>query len=593
MVVSQVPARVIGLPQTAAAAADVLYSVDSASDGLSIIDLATNTSTFIGRLDPDITKLTTPIAMSVRPSDKKLFVWNNSDGNTNATFVSTGVLLTVDACTGLATKVDAATAPLLVSHANACGMLDNPRNLADDQIKAIAHQGGLVGILALPERVGKGEVAIEDLLGGSIRVAGAEFDPSTGVLYGLELNGNRLVTINTTTGAATVVGSLSTAVGITGSIVFAPDGHLIGSSIGGTVFDLDKTTAAVSNLRAIAGSPAMQGLGFAPPCATADLSAALTAAPTTVPAGATVTLTASAKNLGPDATTGTLIDLSIPIALTLSGMSTSCVTPSGPPALLFLDFVPTTYLVECTVGGLANGATATASIQVRPSRSGTFTITEFVSSALRDPNSANDTASVDVVATPDLTGIASCGGVALALATVDLLSGSTIVASALAGDDGSYAFDLVAPNTTFGIRYTSADGSVTCLTGVATNASGVGAAATAPVPTLNNNTWEHAYPLFPDATPQQDYMTTPRDAWFKFPIAPSDQVIVSLRDCQFDCSLILFTDIAQAAASMQSGSIAAVQVTSAEKPKTGRPIREDVRRAPGCMGHRAQCLGDL
>jgi membrane dipeptidase len=52
----------------------------------------------------------------------------------------------------------------LVSHANACGMLDNPRNLADDQIKAIADQGGLVGILALPERVGKGEVAIEDLL---------------------------------------------------------------------------------------------------------------------------------------------------------------------------------------------------------------------------------------------------------------------------------------------------------------------------------------------------------------------------------------------------------------------------------------------
>jgi membrane dipeptidase len=43
-------------------------------------------------------------------------------------------------------------------------MLDNPRNLADDQIKAIANQGGLVGILALPERVAKGEVAIEDML---------------------------------------------------------------------------------------------------------------------------------------------------------------------------------------------------------------------------------------------------------------------------------------------------------------------------------------------------------------------------------------------------------------------------------------------
>ena len=60
--------------------------------------------------------------------------------------------------------LDVATAPVIVSHANACGMLDNPRNLADDQIKAIADQGGLIGILALPERVAKKDAALEDLL---------------------------------------------------------------------------------------------------------------------------------------------------------------------------------------------------------------------------------------------------------------------------------------------------------------------------------------------------------------------------------------------------------------------------------------------
>ena len=65
---------------------------------------------------------------------------------------------------GFFQTLDAATAPLLVSHANACGMLKNPRNLDDEQIKAIARQGGLVGILALPERVGEGEVGIEDML---------------------------------------------------------------------------------------------------------------------------------------------------------------------------------------------------------------------------------------------------------------------------------------------------------------------------------------------------------------------------------------------------------------------------------------------
>jgi len=65
---------------------------------------------------------------------------------------------------GFFQALDAATAPLLVSHANACGMLKNPRNLDDEQIRAIAKQGGLVGILALPERVGEGEVGIEDML---------------------------------------------------------------------------------------------------------------------------------------------------------------------------------------------------------------------------------------------------------------------------------------------------------------------------------------------------------------------------------------------------------------------------------------------
>jgi membrane dipeptidase len=65
---------------------------------------------------------------------------------------------------GFFQALDAAEAPLIVSHANACGMLDNPRNLADDQIKAIADQNGLVGILALPERVAKKDATLEDML---------------------------------------------------------------------------------------------------------------------------------------------------------------------------------------------------------------------------------------------------------------------------------------------------------------------------------------------------------------------------------------------------------------------------------------------
>ncbi|HWO40775.1 MAG TPA: membrane dipeptidase [Candidatus Eisenbacteria bacterium] len=78
---------------------------------------------------------------------------------------------------GFFQALEVAEAPLIVSHANACGMLDNPRNLADDQIKAIAAQGGLVGILALPERVAKQDAALDDLLRHMdymIRLAGIE-----------------------------------------------------------------------------------------------------------------------------------------------------------------------------------------------------------------------------------------------------------------------------------------------------------------------------------------------------------------------------------------------------------------------------------
>lgn len=60
--------------------------------------------------------------------------------------------------------LEVAEAPAIVSHGNACGMLDHPRNFADDQIKAIADQGGLMGILALPARVAKKDATLEDLL---------------------------------------------------------------------------------------------------------------------------------------------------------------------------------------------------------------------------------------------------------------------------------------------------------------------------------------------------------------------------------------------------------------------------------------------
>lgn len=65
---------------------------------------------------------------------------------------------------GFFQALDVAEAPVIVSHANTCGVFENMRNLEDDQIKAIAAQGGLVGIMALPAVVARENARLEDVL---------------------------------------------------------------------------------------------------------------------------------------------------------------------------------------------------------------------------------------------------------------------------------------------------------------------------------------------------------------------------------------------------------------------------------------------
>lgn len=50
--------------------------------------------------------------------------------------------------------------PVIASHSNARAVLDHPRNLSDDMIRAIAGSGGLVGIVAVAGYIAKGEATI-------------------------------------------------------------------------------------------------------------------------------------------------------------------------------------------------------------------------------------------------------------------------------------------------------------------------------------------------------------------------------------------------------------------------------------------------
>lgn len=63
--------------------------------------------------------------------------------------------------------------PPLVSHANARELCEHPRNLSDEQLKALAARGGVIGMSLCPYFItGKAEAGLEQLIDHFIHVAG-------------------------------------------------------------------------------------------------------------------------------------------------------------------------------------------------------------------------------------------------------------------------------------------------------------------------------------------------------------------------------------------------------------------------------------
>jgi membrane dipeptidase len=60
--------------------------------------------------------------------------------------------------------VEASSAPVIVSHGNACGVYDNRRNLADEQITAVADSGGVIGVCAFPGFISAADQDLDRLL---------------------------------------------------------------------------------------------------------------------------------------------------------------------------------------------------------------------------------------------------------------------------------------------------------------------------------------------------------------------------------------------------------------------------------------------
>ncbi|QTH45830.1 dipeptidase [Cohnella sp. LGH] len=110
-----------------------------------------------------------------------------------------GILLDVSHLSdrGFWELAERATRPFLASHSNARSIVDHPRNLTDEQIRALIAADGLIGITFVPWFAAKTDPArIEDVLrhidhmcalGGEQHVAlGSDFDGISSYVQGLE-----------------------------------------------------------------------------------------------------------------------------------------------------------------------------------------------------------------------------------------------------------------------------------------------------------------------------------------------------------------------------------------------------------------------
>lgn len=132
--------------------------------------------------------------------------------------------------------------------------------------------------------------------------------------------------------------------------------------------------------------------------ARADLSVSATAAPNPATVGGSLTFTITVANLGPDAASGvTLTD-------TLSaGLTVGTVTPSqgncsgGGP-------------VNCELGTIASGASATVTLVVTAGQAGTASLTATVAATELDPNAGNDSATASATVNQATGGGGGGGG---------------------------------------------------------------------------------------------------------------------------------------------------------------------------------------
>jgi uncharacterized repeat protein (TIGR01451 family) len=217
---------------------------------------------------------------------------------------------------------------------------------------------------------------------------------------------------------------------------------------GTTISDTDSVSSGVNDTNLANNTATVNTLVASP--ASADISVTNSAAPTTVAPGANITYTQSLTNNGPSTATTVSFTEAVPtnttfVSITKPGTWT-CVTPA----------VGATGNISCTIASLASGGTGAFSF-VAKVNAGTATgtvisDTDMGSSAVTDPNNANNSVTVNVT-------VAAASQADMAVTMTDspnpVLAGANITYTAVVTNNGPAgattvtAVDTIPANTTF------------------------------------------------------------------------------------------------------------------------------------------------
>ncbi len=212
--------------------------------------------------------------------------------------------------------------------------------------------------------------------------------PNTNLLVA---NGNQIVQMSQ---AGTVVKTYTAGTSaLFQNLNLDPDGvsFWTNDELSGTVFRINIASGTVMNN---GGSGFATNLGFGPTVVTpgiggiavfgqpqsggADVSVAMSAAPSPVTQGANLTYTITVTNSGPLAANAVTMTDALPTGATFVSATASVGTCTG------------TTTVTCALGTMNSAATATITLVVTATTSGTLTNTASVSSTTPDPNALNN-----------------------------------------------------------------------------------------------------------------------------------------------------------------------------------------------------------